>query len=368
MNSSETNRWMIVLVVALIGSAAWAGEPNVPIHLKFEIGPPTRGPIGVANQALFGRSVYEPLISHGAVYAAAISIVEPTAFLPRPGNTSQMMEFLQYVAERKAGLSAPQKALLKAAERVYTSGIATRDRRAHPLVDRSDPNGPERVILYAVTLDDAQKMAQAYLQYARNYLWRGYLDSRVEKAKVSAGKVERERKRLLEIEQLIAGAQKSLEEFQKTVPYRTESEAHEAIVELDRMLNTARVEMAGILAKMDRITGYRTQPSPKLQLSQEAFAKLDMMLVEEDIALQGAAAREKKATSLREQASRFVELRSTLTSATAEKKPLVESLEADQKVLKEQTREVVDTREQEPKIPSKVVIYPVKWANEPSQN
>jgi hypothetical protein len=127
------------------------------------------------------------------------------------------------------------------------------------------------------------------------------------------------------------------------------------------MLDAAQVEIAGIQAKMERIMGYRKERPPGLQLSQEAVAKLDMMLVKEDIALQGAAAREKKTESLREQASRFVELKSTLAGATAEKKPLVESLETDQKVLKEQTREVVAIREQEPKIPNKVVIYPVKW-------
>ena len=56
--------------------------------------------------------------------------------------------------------------------RVYTSSFTTvptssgRPLTLNPLVDRPDPNEPERVILYAVTLDDAKKMAQAYLQYA----------------------------------------------------------------------------------------------------------------------------------------------------------------------------------------------------------
>jgi hypothetical protein len=368
MISPRTNQWSLVLVLALLGSAAWAAEPNVPIHLEFEISPTPLGPYAQPRR----DSVLYSLANRRPAYAVAIPLVPPLEWLPSPSRET-MAGFLgrydirrggwrQGYVEEHGGLSDQQKAFLQDAWSVYNQPAPNLVQR------RLDPNGPECVLLYAVTLEDAKKMTQAYYQYARNVWWRGYLDSRVEKAKVTVGKVEREQKRLVEIEQLMGAAQKSLEEFQKTVPYRMESEAQEAIVELDRMLNSAQVEIAGIQAKMDRIMGYRTGPPPKLQLSPEAFAKLDMMLVEEDVALQGAAAREKKATSLREQASRFVELRSALTSATAEKRPLVEALEADGPVLEEQTTEVVAIRQQQPQIPAKVFIYPIEWSDEASQN
>jgi hypothetical protein len=358
---------MIVLVLAVIGAAAWAGEPNeTVIPLAFEIGPATPGPLGAANQALFGRPVYEPLITYKAVYAAAIPRLEPTQFLPCPGNTSQMMEFL-HMAGQQVGLSARQKALLKAAERVYTSSFATHDRRAHPMVDRPDPNGQERVILYAVTLDDAKKMAQAYLQYAVTG-WQRQLKGEEEALRKVTDKIAQEEKRSAELDELTQTTQKTLEGLPKTVPYRTESEAHQAIGELDRMLNAAQVEIAGIHARLDRIMGYRKERPPGMQISQDAVAKLDMMILEEDVALQGAAARQKMATSLREQASRFVDLKSTLANAAAEKKTLTESLDKDRKALPGRQNWLEVAKQGEPKIPDKVVIYPVKWVDEPSQN
>jgi chromosome segregation ATPase len=241
-------------------------------------------------------------------------------------------------------------------------------------MDRPDPNGPPRVLLYALTLDDAKRMAQAYFQYARNDWWRGYFDSLVKKAQVNASNVARYQTRLAEIDKRVEVAQKPLEELQKTVPYRTESEAHEAVVELDRMLNAARVEIAGITAKIEAIQGYRWdkpeawQVIPRRAVPEEAIARLNMMFVEETIALRGAEARKQTATNLREQANRFLDLKSTLTSAAAEKKPLMEDLKDNQNNLASYQRELEVLRQEEPKIPAKVVIYPVQWANKPSQN
>ena len=218
------------------------------------------------------------------------------------------------------------------------------------------------------------QMARAYFQYARNDWWRGYFDSQVKKAQVNASNVARDQKRLAEIDKRVETAQKPLEELQKTVPYRTESEAHEAVVELDRMLNTARVEMAGITAKIEAIQGYRWdkpeawQVIPRRVVPEEAIARLNMMFVEETIALRGAEARKQTATKLREQANRFLDLKSTLTSATRERTVLMDVLEQEQKVLAENRKELEATRQQEPKIPAKLIIYPVKWTHEASQN
>ena len=80
-------------------------------------------------------------------------------------------------------------------------------------------------------------------------------------------------------------------------------------------------------------------------------------------------AREKKVTSLLEQASRFIDLRSALTRETTERKgPLVDVLEQEQKVLARERKELEATRLQEPKLPEKVIIYPVKWVDEPTGN
>ena len=84
--------------------------------------------------------------------------------------------------------------------------------------------------------------------------------------------------------------------------------------------------------------------------------------------LQGAEARKQMATRLREQANRFVDLKSTLASAAGEKKTLAESLPAKQKDLATQQGYLESAKQHEPRIPGKVVIYRVKWADEATQN
>ncbi len=363
MISARMNRCVIVLVLALWCSAGWAGEPNeMPIHLEFEVSPAALKPPGYPTHP----ETAGPLFSSKPPYAAAIALVPPTEYLPLPSPSPGLWEaFLgdnrlpgRGYVERLGLWSERQRAFLQAVriERYRPSDLVIR---------RPDPNGPECLLLYAMTLEDAQKMALAYYQYAWNQWQRGVSTQDVQEV---AEKVAREKKRLSELDQLLGTSQKSFDDLVKTVPYRTESEAHEAIGELDRMLNTAQVEIAGIRARMDRILGYRKERPPGLQLSPEAVAKLDMMLVEEDIALQGAAARQEMATRLRTQANQFVDLKSTLASAAGERKTLVQSLDGHQKELETMQKNLESARRFEPKIPAKVVIYSVKWEDDPPVN
>lgn len=263
-------------------------------------------------------------------------------------------------AERQGGLSEQQKAFLEETKSVFnypTSNLVQR---------RPDPNGPECVLLYAMNLEDAKKMAQAYFQYARDEWWRGYARKLDREIRANREKIVHEEARTIEVDSLVEASQKSLDDLAKTVPYRTESEAHAAIGELGRMLNAAQVEIAGIKARITAIERY--QERQRGATNQEAVPKLAMMFIEESIALQGAQAREQMATRLREQASRFGDLKSTLTSAAGEKRTLAESLEAHQKDLTNRQKELELTRQQEPKIPGKVIIYSVKWADEATPN
>ncbi|MCX5643412.1 MAG: hypothetical protein NTZ17_01815 [Phycisphaerae bacterium] len=182
--------------------------------------------------------------------------------------------------------------------------------------------------------------------------------------------IESTQKRMSEIEKLSETARKSLEEFQKTVPYRTESEAHAAIGELDRMLNAAQVEIAGIAAKTTAIQKYQGERLRKdhRPLPSEAVARLDMMFIEESIALRGAEARRQMATQLREEANRFVDLKSTIANAPGEKATLAQTLHRAQQSLAGGQGNLPALKQEEPKIPNKVVIYPVKWVDEPAQN
>jgi hypothetical protein len=154
----------------------------------------------------------------------------------------------------------------------------------------------------------------------------------------------------------------------------------EAVSELDRMLNNAQIEVAGITAKIEAIQSYRQSrvvvqdaqgravPATQPVTPPETTAKLNAMFIEESIALRAAQAREQMATRLREQANRFIDLKSTLANAPGEKKALTETLETAQRSLSSWQDNLANTKQQQPQIPAKVVIYPVLWADEPAQN
>jgi hypothetical protein len=275
-----------------------------------------------------------------------------------------MGEFLEF-AKEQAGLSTGQKTFLDAARGVYTMASRAAVNPAGcpivlgPMMDHSDPNSPERVVLYAVTLDDAKKMARAYFQFAKRE-FRLRVATAEKYIGIATENIESGEKRIAELDQQSATARQVLEDFQKTVPYRTESEAHAAIGELDRMLNAAQVEIAGIKAKMEAIQGYQRE-MVRRAMEQTSRERVDMMFVEESIALRGAQAREQMATRLREQANRFVDLKSTLTNAPAEKQTLIESLKPTRGELATWQSKLESAPQNEPQIPNKVVIYPVQW-------
>jgi hypothetical protein len=369
MTSPRTNRCTTILALALLCAAAWAGEPKeTPIHLEFEMSPTPLGPFW---PQVVGSPWY-PLIFHRPPYAATVSLAGPTQFLPQPG-TRRMGEFLDF-AKEQAGLSTRQKTFLDAARGVYTmAGRAAVNPAGCPIVlgpmmDRSDPNSPERVVLYAMTLDDAKKMARAYFQYAM-LRCHEQIQAHDEGLRELTEKIAQEEKRLSEVDRLIQTAQKSLEILVKTVAYRTENEAQAAVGELDRMLTTLQVEMAGITAKIEAIQGYRQgrrEEGPPVP--QEATAKLNMMFVEESIALRGAEARKQMALQLRDQASRFIDAKSALARAAAEKETLTKSLEVHQQDRPGQQKLVESAKQAEPKIPDKIVIYPVQWTEQAPGN
>lgn len=374
MISSQTKPWMAILVLAFVSSGAWTAEPNeAPVPLVFEIGPVTPGPLrGPTRGPSFG-SWWQPFISHKAVYAAAVRVVGPTEFLPLP-KTGWARDFLSF-AQQHAGLSPRQKAFLDAARGVYenagttaSTGLGGRVIILNPLIERSDPNGPERVLLYAVTQEDAQKMAQAYFQFARQ-AFRTRVGGFEQDIRRYREEIESTKKKIAETQERLETAQNAFLDFQRTVPYREDDEARQAIGELDRMLNAAQVEIAGITAKIKAIQAYRREQALRsAQIPQEGGARLDTMFVEESIALRGAEARKEMATKLREQANRFIDLKATLTNAPGEKKRLAETLDGAQRNLATYEGNLATTRLKEPKIPDKIVIYPIQWAGEAAPN
>jgi len=352
---------VVLLVLVPLGAVAWGGEPNdVPVSLQFEVNSTALGPftpdspsVPVFRWRAFGP--YKP------AYAAAIDLVEPAEFLPSP--VRQGMSGFPEFAAREADLSPRQTEFLQATRAI------TRNQDSI-LMDRPHPNGPRRVLLYAMTLDDAKEMARAYYDFAVNKTYRRILADNREELRTLTERLGGDEKRLAEVEKTVDTAQKTLEELVKTVPYRTEEEAHEAIGELDRMLNAAQVEIVGITAKIDAIQAYRQQRRDETGhiIERETGTRLDMMFVEESIALRGAEARKQMATRLREQANRFLDLKSTLAAAAQDKKVLPTEVDRLRNNLTETQNYLEHLRQQEPKVPAKVEIYPVQWQDAAAGN
>jgi hypothetical protein len=349
-----------VLILAAICSIAWPGEPNDnTVRLSFEISPRSLGPLGKYRGA--GPPSWRRLDEYKPGHAAGVtSEGSGGRFFAHPGQASAG-EFIRFTFDR-GGLSTAQKSFLQA-----TGGLLDAQRDGGPVPQwydpQDEPNRPRSLLLYAVTLEDAEEMALAYYQYAMSGFQR-QVDSLEELIRTTTQKIEGAEKRVLEIERLSKATQESLAELQKAVPYRTDKEAHEATGELDKMLSAAQVEIAGIRARIAAIQEYQDQMRQGIPAE---ISRLRMMFIEESIALQGAEARQRMATLLREQANRFIDLKSILANAGIEKESLGEDLQGYRMNLKVAAEQLESARQEEPAIPAKVTIYPVKW-REPEQD
>ncbi len=361
MLNDKKRQLVSALIVAVTCSIAWPGEPNDnTVRLSLEISPMSLGPLGKYRGA--GPPSWRRFGEYRPGYAAGVtSEGSGSRFFAHPGQASTR-EFIHFALDRSR-FSTAQKSFVQA-----TGGLLEAQRNGGPAPQwydpQDEPNRPRQLLLYAVTLEDAEEMAHVYYQYAMNGFHR-QIDVLEELIRTTTQKIEEAEKRVLEIERLSQTTQNSLEELQKAVPYRTENEAHEATGELDKMLSAAQVEIAGIRARIDAIQEYQEQMRQGIPAE---ISRLRMMFIEESIALQGAEARQRMATLLREQANRFIDLKSTLANMDIEKENLGGDLQRHRANLKVAGQQLKSAREEEPTIPAKVTVYPVKWAESGQNN
>ncbi|MEN6576481.1 MAG: hypothetical protein ABFD90_09065 [Phycisphaerales bacterium] len=221
-----------------------------------------------------------------------------------------------------------------------------------------DPNSVQ-VMLYAVSLEDAKRMAQWYVQHERDSFRQqvAYHQACIKETTEAVAGIQRKLSDLSEAEET---AKKAMDEVKKRVPYRSAQQALDAAVELDKMLNAAQVEIAGVQATLKAIQD-RTKPMASLNLPLDLRAKLEMMFVEQSISLQAAEARKRMATELRKQADAYMDLMQTLSSVTGEKEALANDLADKSEYLQAAQNQYPSLLQREPKvIDNKVFIYPVK--------
>jgi hypothetical protein len=339
--------WSLLVLIILLGCAAMRGaEPNeVATSLVFEESPvevnwpmqrmPADGFDQIRQQNLIPTTI------------AAVT-------LPWPGKREMPENRLNFAGNgvflNTLSVSQRQRALFQTSYRQH--GVSMFRGRATAAGVKDDPNA--YVVLFAaVSPEDAKEMARVYLRLAQSK-YEQELQSLTDVMQRTKERIASKEKRLPELEELLKNSRASLETLRKAVPYRTDAEATAAIGELDRLINTARVEIAGVRAKIDAIHGYGQQ-------APAVAAKLEVMLVEESIALRAAEARRTEASSLRTQAARFVDLNNTLKEATEEKNQITGELRTAPNVVREQNQRLAEVKAQEPRVPdSKVFLYRVK--------
>ncbi len=341
MINARTNRLLPIALLLFAGSLSSAAEPNaVSTELTFEN--------SATEVSWAGEGTPRPS------YAAGITLYQPPDTGRARASDSRQAFLNSYRAGRAdVSFSQKQEAFLRAmhpASAIYTARgrITATDRQD------DDPNY-YHVALYAVSAEDARKMAEAYVGFLR-----GQHDAKVRDAnrhiEVLLSRMAFRERRIPELDETLETSRKRLDELKGTVLYRTEDEALAAIGELNKMINAARVDIAGVKAKIEAI-----QDHPAGKRTPEIASRLEAMFVEEAIALRAAEARKREATDLRAQAASYIDLKRTLKDAAEEKKSLAAEVGRAPVLLERRRASLAELKEQEPKVlDNKVFIYPVE--------
>ena len=296
-------------------------------------------------------------------YAAGVPF-NYSPYFPRHGSGDRH-GFIQFAQRRD--LSEEQRQFLETTEGgLEASHSGGRDPYTLPdfYTPSEDPNSPQ-FLLYAVSLDDAKKMAEAYLRYASDS-FRDRIAPRQDEVRKLSEKLAAEQQKLPEAIQSAEAAERAFREMAKQVPYREDKQALDAAAELDRMLNTAQVDIAGIQAALKAIQDQMKALSSNVH---PLKSKLEAMFVEESIALQAAEARKHMATTLRKQADNYIDLKQAMQTANTEKDRLAHDLSVVPDMIRRAREILAAEMQKEPKIiNNKVFIYPVKQAEEPAGN
>ncbi len=343
--------YVVAALLAALCPLTRAADPNESaVPLSFEVSSTTLGPLSSESASrYFG--------SQRPGYAAVVPIRGPSReYLPLPTSSNMARWFAREFVRSYPGFSGQQQKLLHL-ESVVKLFAENNALLYYNL--QGDPNKPA-VLLFAMTQEDAKTMARAYAEFAM-LAFRTNLGFAVQDKEKATKEIADLKKKIPEVEQSLKKSQDSLEALGKVVPYRTEQEAVEAMGELNRVRNATQVEIAGIRAKIAAIQKYQHE------LPSEQGTRLSLMFIEESIALQAAEARKKMATDLRNEASRFVDLKQTVQSATTEKDTLSTRLPQVERELQEARSRQDHISQIKPQVGGAVTIYPVQWTAGPSE-
>ncbi|MHC4623962.1 MAG: hypothetical protein ACYS4W_08680 [Planctomycetota bacterium] len=331
---------VIALILACICAAAPAQEPNETkmrqTKLKFEISTDCEG--------------YSGISSIKPTHAAQLS-VNYTTSLPHRSRPNNMKRIFETSAGQ--ALSEKQREFLSSSKyAVY--GYSD---------EEYAPSGYDFFYhLYAVSEDDAKKMAEVVVELLTNRA-NQRMQSYKNQAEELRGNIAEAKKEIPEKEAEAEAARPKLDELKKTVPYRWPKEAEDAISEFNRMLTTSEVEIAGIRASLEAIEKFQAKGRREGFARDDTIDKLEKMAIEETIKLRAAEARKRTAERLRKDAETLVELYAKLSNALREQETLTRRVRECEDMLAEVEELLANPRPEmlPPKVyENKVTIHPVR--------
>lgn len=222
--------------------------------------------------------------------------------------------------------------------------------------------------LYGVCEDDTKKMVEAFIEIL---------------AKNADAKVQEYEKLLNETKEKIIEIKKELPEKQKQFKAAESNykeiknaryfvslhdgevytKAMETMFQMDKMLDTLEIELAGIREKMKSIELFRRGPEPVRNQSNQVNLRLDEMFVEQMVELRGVEARKKAALRIRNREKEFLDLFNRWGSFEVEVEKLKKSLSGSEERAHKIEEKLANPEPNmlPPKVyQNKVTIYPVR--------
>ena len=288
MIDSRKHRILTVLLLTGLCTTTFAAEPNPPKpELKFDI--VTKKPKWVGqNDGPFCKGPIKPK-------CAAIFGIKGDCYLWRLSNS----EIKEVLLKTSAGesMSAEQKEFMtKSKDVTYLSQVRS-------------AKYPIYYSLYAVSQDDAKKMAAALIEALNDP------QTRIRLYKRGVSILEDQ---LLDMQSGLANQDtrmemslaKFREEKLKKLPYLTVEEAKITILEVNKMLNRLYIDRAGVRAQLEAVELQRAIQEKDKKVEEEKSRKGILLKLEEmkvDLAIEHAALESKigTASNLRDLAKHF---------------------------------------------------------------
>ena len=310
------NTWILKLVLlSILAPFCHAVEPAEEPALKYRY---TNTPVRIERSKTAQPSI---LPSHMAYFSVEWYHREPQ--LP---STGALLE-----TDAAKTLSQQQREFVTTQRDIATgslvgvssgslSGIRYRRRRS-------------QYTLYAVSREDARKMAEVYVEAflkTNRVASKPHLDAFLGRFQAQRDKLG---KRIVAMkeeapknEQILKDLQIQLAEAKKTCGYQSSEQAGKAMLELNSILNTESVELAGLLAEQTSIAKHRavvekkiaSQASSPITNWEPILLNLEQKYIDLMIDLDVAKAREKTARTLRDQAQSFLDLSDRVSQVNRE--------------------------------------------------